>query len=131
MRSRVEVVVVGGGPAGLTAAIALAQACVETALITLPARARDNRTTALLASSVTAMETLGVWQACRAQAAPLRVIRLIDDTARLFRAPEVQFAAQEIGHDAFGYNIENRFLIAALEARAHALPALTIVEDEA
>jgi 2-octaprenyl-6-methoxyphenol hydroxylase len=131
MRSTVEVVVVGGGPAGLTAAIALAQAGVDTALVRMRPRAGDNRTTALLASSVTALETLGVWKACRDQAAPLRAIRLVDDTARLLRAPEVQFAADEIGLDAFGHNIENRFLMAALDARASALPSLAIVEDEA
>ena len=34
------------------------------------------------------------------------------------RAPEVAFAAAEIGLDAFGYNIENRHLLAALFARA-------------
>ena len=36
--SRVEVAVVGGGPAGLTAAVALAAAGVETALISAPER---------------------------------------------------------------------------------------------
>ena len=44
----VEVAVVGGGPAGLTAAVALAAAGVETALISAPPRRPDNRTTALL-----------------------------------------------------------------------------------
>jgi 2-octaprenyl-6-methoxyphenol hydroxylase len=127
----VEVVIVGGGPVGLTAAIALAGAGVETALVAKLARAPDNRTTALLASSVTALDTLGVWPLCRGDAAPLRVMRIIDDTKRLLRAPEVHFAASEIGLDAFGQNIENRFLLAALDARARALISLTFVEDEA
>jgi 2-octaprenyl-6-methoxyphenol hydroxylase len=132
MSSRsVEVVIVGGGPVGLTAAIALAGAGVETALVAKPARATDHRTTALLASSVTALDTLGVWQHCSADAAPLRIMRIIDDTGRLLRAPEVHFAVSEIGLDAFGHNIENRFLLAALDARARALTALTFVEDEA
>jgi 2-octaprenyl-6-methoxyphenol hydroxylase len=115
-----EVAVIGGGPAGLVAAIALATAGVDTVLIAPPAEP-DHRTTALLAGSVTALATLGVWPACVPHAAPLRKIRLIDATQRLIRAPEVLFAADEIGLDAFGHNIENRHLIAALEARAAAL----------
>jgi 2-octaprenyl-6-methoxyphenol hydroxylase len=115
-----QVAVVGGGPAGLVAAIALATAGVDTLLIAPPAEP-DHRTTALLAGSVTALETLGVWPACVAHAAPLRKIRLIDATQRLIRAPEVIFAAAEIGLDAFGHNIENRHLIAALEAHVTAL----------
>src|SRR5580692_3579512 len=112
-----EVAVIGGGPAGLVAAIALATAGVDTLLIAPPAEP-DHRTTALLAGSVTALETLGVWPACVQHAAPLRKIRLVDATQRLIRAPEVLFAADEIGLDAFGSNIENKHLIAALEARA-------------
>jgi 2-octaprenyl-6-methoxyphenol hydroxylase len=115
-----EVAVIGGGPAGLVAAIALATAGVDTLLIAPPAEP-DHRTTALLAGSVTALETLGVWPACVPHAAPLRKIRLIDATQRLLRAPEVLFTAAEINLDAFGHNIENRHLIAALEARAAAL----------
>ena len=126
-----EVVVVGGGPVGLTAAIALASAGVETALIAMPAAATDNRTTALLASSVTALDTLGVWARCADQAAPLRRMRLVDDTARLLRAPEVCFDAAEIGLPAFGYNIENRHLLAALESRARDIPALTFIAAKA
>lgn len=101
-----EIAVVGGGPAGLVCAIALKTAGVDTLLIAPPAQP-DHRTTALLAGSVTALETLRAWQACRPQAAPLKKLRIVDDTQRLFRAPEVFFDAAEIGLDAFGYNVEN------------------------
>jgi 2-octaprenyl-6-methoxyphenol hydroxylase len=123
-RKTVQVAVVGGGPAGLTAAIALASAGIETALISRAPPA-DNRTTALLSSSVAALDALGVWPLCGSQAAPLTAIRIIDDTARLLRAPEVMFEAAEIGLEAFGHNIENRHLIAALERRAAELGVLS------
>jgi 2-octaprenyl-6-methoxyphenol hydroxylase len=129
-RLTVEVAIVGGGPAGLTAAVALAQAGVETALIARRPAA-DHRTTALLSDSVTALETLGVWAGCEAQAAPLRSLRIVDATARLIRALEVHFEAAEIGLDAFGHNIENRHLVAALDAHAQALPGLERIDDEA
>ena len=123
-------VVVGSGPAGLTTAIALAEGGISTALVGRRPARPDHRTTALLAGSVTALETLGVWRLCMAHAAPLKVMRIVDDTERLWRAPEVKFAAHEIGLDAFGYNIENRHLLAALEKRARTLPKLRLVEDE-
>jgi 2-octaprenyl-6-methoxyphenol hydroxylase len=132
-----EVAVVGGGPAGLVCAIALATAGVDTLLVA-PPRGPDNRTTALLAGSVTALRTLAVWERCLPHAAPLRKIRLVDDTARFLRAPEVLFDAAEIDLEAFGHNIENRHLLAALEARAAELklvriaaPALAVESDDA
>jgi 2-octaprenyl-6-methoxyphenol hydroxylase len=127
---KAEVAVIGGGPAGLTAATALAAGGVETVLIAKPTP-RDNRTTALFAGSVAALEALGVWEACRARAAPLGALRIVDATRRLLRAPEVKFSAEEIGLDAFGYNIENRHLLAALETHADTLAALTRVAESA
>ena len=122
--------VVGGGPAGLTAAIAVAAAGIATTMVGRRPARPDNRTTALLDGSVTALKTLGVWDLCRENAAPLKTMRIVDDTGRLWRAPEVKFAADEIGLEAFGYNIENRHLIAALERRASALPPLRMIEGE-
>jgi len=114
-RMKTEVAVVGGGPAGLTAAVALAQAGVETVLIAKRPAQDDHRTTALLLGSVTALQTLGAWAACGPRAAPLRRMRIVDDTARLLRAPEITFDAAEIGLEAFGHNMQNRDLLAALD----------------
>jgi 2-octaprenyl-6-methoxyphenol hydroxylase len=125
-----DAVVIGGGPSGLTAAIALASAGLAVAHVARPAPA-DNRTTALLASSVAALESLGVWDACRAKSAPFTTLRIVDATQRLWRAPEARFEAHEIGLDAFAWNVENRHLIAALEARAAAMPNLRRVADDA
>jgi 2-octaprenyl-6-methoxyphenol hydroxylase len=122
--------VIGGGPAGLVAALALAHYGVPAVLVapspSFPSSASggDNRTTALMQPSVTALEALGVWLRCRDHAAPLRVMRIVDDTGRLWRAPEVRFDAAEIGLDAFAWNIENRHLVAALWERAAATPSL-------
>jgi 2-octaprenyl-6-methoxyphenol hydroxylase len=126
-----DVVVIGGGPAGLSAAIALAESGAKTALLARHAPYADNRTTALLGASVDLLERLEVWPRCRDKAAALQIMRLVDDTGRLIRAPEVRFASEEIGLDQFGFNIDNRTLLAALEQRAGELKHLIRIDDEA
>ncbi|MES2752658.1 MAG: UbiH/UbiF family hydroxylase [Pseudomonadota bacterium] len=126
-----QAAVVGGGPAGLATAIALAEAGVTTALLARRSPYADNRTTALLGGSVDFLETMDVWRRCRDEAAALREMRLVDDTHRLIRAPEVKFSSGEIGMEAFGYNIENKSLLSAMEGRAAELANLTRFDDDA
>ena len=126
-----DVAVIGGGPAGLTAAIALAETGAKTALLARRAPYADNRTTALLGASTDLLERLDVWPRCRDQAAALQIMRLVDDTGRLIRAPEVRFSSHEIGRDQFGFNLDNRTLMAALEQRAAELSGLMRFDDEA
>lgn len=126
-----DVAVVGAGPAGLVAAIGLALAGARTALVARRQPYADNRTTALLGPSIDLLKELGAWDGCAPHACAVRVMRLIDDTGRLVRAPEVDFQSAEIGQDVFGYNIENSHLVEALEARAAGLQNLTRFDDDA
>ncbi len=130
-QTAVDVVVVGGGPVGLATAIALAQAHLHVALVASRKPYPDNRTTALLCGSVEFLRRLNVWERCESDCAALRTMRLVDDTGRLIRAPEVAFVADEIGLEAFGYNIENSKLLTALEARAAELADLVRYDDDA
>lgn len=128
-----QIAVVGAGPTGLAAALALATSGCRTILIdrSPPAAApADTRTTALLGGSIDLLRNLGVWQSCLVHGAPLRTIRIADATGRLPRAPTVNFHAAEIGREAFGYNVPNVRLIAALRERADACDLLsTIIGD--
>ena len=126
-----DVAVVGGGATGLAAAIALAQSGSTTALLAPRAPYADNRTTALLGASVDFLQHLDVWPRCQDKAAALKTMRLVDDTGRLIRAPELTFSCEEIGLECFGYNIENHMLVAALEQRAAELTNLARIDTEA
>lgn len=125
--TQTDILVVGGGPVGLAAALLMARAGFSTTLVAPRgvAKGQETRTTALLSGSVHLVRALGAWAAVADRAAPLKTMRLIDDTGRLFRAPTVAFHASEIGLDAFGWNVPNGALVTALTAVADATPALT------
>jgi 2-octaprenyl-6-methoxyphenol hydroxylase len=118
-----DIAVVGAGPTGLVTALALAHAGAGVALIGNPPlpespQPLDTRTAALLQSSIDMLKALGAWKALLPHAAPLKAIRIIDATGSLFRAPDVEFRASELGLDAFGYNIANSVLVEVLYAKA-------------
>ncbi len=125
-----DVAVVGAGPAGIAAALALSHVGAHVALIGPPppkadAARPETRTAALLTSSVDFLKRLDVWAPLIPHAAPLKVIRIIDASRSLFRSPDIAFEARELGLEAFGYNIANTTLVEALYAKAQAvLPAV-------
>jgi 2-octaprenyl-6-methoxyphenol hydroxylase len=131
-----DVAVVGTGPSGLVAALALHEIGASVVAIG-PAPSGDaarleTRTAALLASSVDLLKALKVFDRLKSEAAPLKAIRIIDASRSLFRAPDIEFNASELGLEAFGYNIPNTTLIEALYTRAReVLPAVVTTNVEA
>jgi 2-octaprenyl-6-methoxyphenol hydroxylase len=110
-----DIVVVGNGPVGKIAALSFAKSGFEVALVA-PANARlDHRTTALMVPSINYLKDLGVWELLSSQTAPLRSMRIVDGTNHLIRARTVTFHATEIGEQAFGWNMPNSALSAALD----------------
>lgn len=129
--SGTKAIVVGGGPAGLIAALALTHHGVSTTLLAPKPLHADRRTTALLGTSVEILQGIGLWDAVEAKAAPLRKLRLVDGTRRLIRTPEVLFDSGEIGLEAFGYNIANEELLATLRGALGDQQNLQVIEGQA
>ena len=125
---RFDAAVVGAGPVGLAAALALSGMGLRTILIGPVPERRDGRTAALLRGSVDLLAGLGIWPALQEEAGALRAIRLVDATDSLFRPPPVTFRASEIGLDAFGWNVENARLS---EVMAQAVGRAEIARREA
>ena len=109
-----DVLVAGTGLAGLTAAIAFAQAGFDVVSCGAAERSGRGRTVAMLDRSVAYLESLGLWPAIRPEAAPLRTLRIVDDTGALFPPRPLEFHSAEIGLDAFGWNVENDRMASAL-----------------
>ena len=116
---RVELLIAGGGLAGMTLALACAGAGVETALIDRESPERmlaapfDGRTTALAWGSARVMDTLGLWGDLAGEAEPIREIRVADGGSRL----HLHYDQSLIGDHALGFIVENRMLRRALYQR--------------
>ena len=119
-----DILIAGAGLAGLTAASGFAQAGFDVVCCGAAERTGGGRTVALLDRSVGFLRSLGLWAGLEPQAAPLRGLRLIDDTGTLFPPRPVEFRASEIDLDAFGWNIENDRMAAALAAEITGLAGL-------
>lgn len=123
-----DILVAGTGPAGLVSALLLAAHDFSVTLAGPPVRLDDARTTALMRPALQVLERIGIDPHFGGEAAPLRVMRIIDATGRLIRSPTANFHAAEIGEDAFGMNIPNRVLNAALAQIVESRPAIRRIE---
>lgn len=113
-----DVLVAGAGLAGLTAAIAFAQAGFVVVWCGTDERLARGRTVAMLDRSIAYLDSLALWGAIEPEAAPMRALRMIDDTGGLFPPRPVEFTSAEIGLETFGWNVENDLMADSLARRA-------------
>ncbi len=123
---RTQVLIVGGGLAGLTLAAALGTAGVDTVVVdrdSMTARtapAFDGRTTAIAHGSQRLMQGAGLWPLIAGDAEPILDIRIADGRAPIF----LHYDHAEVGDDPFGYIVENRLIRQAQFDRLAALPSV-------
>jgi 2-octaprenyl-6-methoxyphenol hydroxylase len=124
-RSDVDILIAGGGFAGLTLAIALRQALAPSFSIALadPALKRDpagdERASAIVAAARRLFETIGVWDAVADKAQP--ILDMVVTDSRLndaVRPAYLTFAGEIEPGEPFAHMIENRHLLAALVEKA-------------
>jgi 2-octaprenyl-6-methoxyphenol hydroxylase len=128
VRDNVEVLIAGGGFAGLTLAIALREALGPSFAVTVadPALGRshadDERASAIVAAARRLFETIGVWDAVAGDAQP--ILDMVVTDSRLgdaMRPVFLTFAGEVEPGEPFAHMIENRLLVDALTAKAREL----------
>jgi len=136
MSEAAEILVVGAGITGMAMALALARQGREVDLLSagpLPgdraAAPADGRTAALLQPALDFLAPLGVLDRTGLGAEPLYRLRIVN-TADPGR-PAITFDAAEIGLEAFGWNIPNATLAAALARAVRRQPAITVHDGAA
>jgi len=128
-----DILVSGGGIAGLTATAAFAQAgfnviCVDPAkpVTVRDAQGADLRSTAFLQPAHALLEEVGLWTRLAPHAQPLQIMRIIDaggpePEARMSK----EFDAADISDHPFGWNLPNWLLRREMAAHLETLPNVT------
>jgi 2-octaprenyl-6-methoxyphenol hydroxylase len=124
-RNNVDVLIAGGGFAGLTLAIALREALGPSfaVIVADPAlgktHAGDERASAIVAAARRLFETLGVWERVGQEAQP--ILDMVVTDSRLddaVRPTFLTFAGEVEPGEPFAHMIENLLLVEALTAKA-------------
>lgn len=131
MSEAAEILVVGAGITGMAMALALARQGREVDLLSagpLPAAPAaapaDGRTAALLQPALDFLAPLGVLDRIGLGAEPLYRLRIVNTVDP--DQPAITFDAGEIGLEAFGWNIPNATLAAALARAVRRQPAINV-----
>ncbi len=136
MMKQTDILIIGGGVAGLTLAILLGREGVDVTLVDnappppVSAIKPSGRTVALLESSLNVLRATDIWDAITSYAAPLKTMRLIDDSGQGPERTRADFNAADLGQDQYGYNIPNGILRAALHEQAKTVKSLRLLAPQ-
>ncbi len=125
----VDCLVAGAGAAGLCAALALANSGHRVAIAGKLEAASNGRTVALFEGSLRFLRAQQLWPHLTDIAAKIDAIELIDATNAPVPIPSLTFAADDIGLNALGANIEGDKLVLRLADLVRQNPAIHLVED--
>lgn len=114
-----DIAIVGGGPAGLTLALAVAQGLEGVRIALLDRRdfavPKDQRASAIGAGVRQVFETLGIWRAVAGEAEPVRRMHITDSgEGDISRPLFLSFAGEVRPGEPFAHMVPNTALSAAL-----------------
>ncbi|MDB9881277.1 FAD-binding protein, partial [Planktomarina temperata] len=122
-----DIIISGGGIAGLTAAVAFGEAGFEVLCVdpTAPVTDRshqgaDLRTTAYLQPAQAFLQQIGLWPLVADRSAPLQIMRIVDAAGEALVRKD--FNAADISDAPFGWNLGNWDMREGLLTRLGALP---------
>ena len=128
----VDVVLIGGGMAGLTAAIGLASSGLTIAIVdivgadTTTDSGFDGRACALSYSSCQLFEALGIWPYMEPHAQPILEVRVTDGPSLL----HTHLDHQDLGEGPLGHMVENRHTRLALYKRLAEMDGITLIAPD-
>lgn len=118
-----KIIISGAGPVGLLSCLALAHEGISSLCIHPPhpredKQSKDQRTVALLQSSVNMLKHLDLWQDLVSVASPLETLKICDRTGGWPAIPDTLFKASEIELEAFAYNMPLAHLVKVMREKA-------------
>lgn len=129
---KTDVLIIGGGIAGLALGVIMGRAGIPVHIVDpqapkpLAQTTGSGRTVALMQSSLNIIRATGVWDHVKEHATRMRTMRIIDDSVPGEKNLAVEFHAEDIGYEEFGFNVPNSYLRAALYEAAQNTKTITL-----